>query len=588
MTKYEINSKYMIKNGKPWFPVMGEFHYSRYPRKYWKESLYKMKSAGVDIVSSYIIWIHHEEEEGIYDFSDNKDIREFIKCVDECGMKFFLRVGPWCHAEVRYGGFPKWFMDKQLPVRTNDEKYLYEIRKFWSKIYEQIEGLFYNDGGPIIGIQIENEYGHAGAQSGKEEGIKHMKILKDMLNEIGYDVPLYTATGWGGAIIGDCIPVMGGYCEAPWERTNKELPPNANYTITYERDDHQIGKGLAIGEGATYDYKDYPFLTAELGAGLQVTYDRRPVATANDIGAVTLTKLASGVNLLGYYMFHGGTNPDGRLSRLNETKETGGWCELAEFNYDFRAPIRAYGQISDTYRELKLFLMFIKDFGDEFATMTTYIPNTTPDTPDNLEDLRISIRHNQKSGYIFVNNYQRRYDMAEHKNYVLEAELENETIRFPAVDIKNKDYFFCPFNFRIGKAVIKSTLASPLCKLQTNGFADTYIFYIECEDESETEYDIEGQLGNIKLLTISRKDALNAWKITLDREYLIICDGAIIKTDNGYEHIYSGKDSLKIYPELSEKAYNSIMKSSTSISNYVKSGIEGQFTVYELSNHEQK
>ena len=87
--------EYLTRNGRPWFPVMGEFHYSRYPDRYWEESLYKMKACGVDVVSTYVIWIHHEEEEGRYDFTGCRNLRKFLAAADKCGVLIFLRIGPW-------------------------------------------------------------------------------------------------------------------------------------------------------------------------------------------------------------------------------------------------------------------------------------------------------------------------------------------------------------------------------------------------------------------------------------------------------------------------------------------------------------
>ena len=95
--KYGYTKDYLTRNGKPWFPVMGEFHFSRYPEKYWKESLYKIKAGGVEIVSTYVFWLHHEEVEGEYDFSGQRNLREFTETVKACGLKMFLRIGPWCH-----------------------------------------------------------------------------------------------------------------------------------------------------------------------------------------------------------------------------------------------------------------------------------------------------------------------------------------------------------------------------------------------------------------------------------------------------------------------------------------------------------
>lgn len=542
-SEYGYTNTYMTKNDMPWFPVMGEFHYSRFRRKYWEESLYKMKSGGVEIVSSYVIWIHHEAKKGEYQFSGNKDLRAFVKTIDKCGMKMILRIGPWCHAEVRNGGFPQWLIDSDIKLRTNDKEYLKVIEQFFGKIYEQIKGLFHKDGGPIIGLQLENELGHAGVGLKGIAARSHMDILMNMIRKIGFDVPIYTATGWGGAIIGDCIPVMGGYCEAPWEKTTDELPPNTNFVITYERDDHNIGTDKPLGDGAVYDINQFPYLTAELGGGLQVTYDRRPVASAEDIGAVSLSKLAGGVNLLGYYMYHGGRNME---PNMHETKKTGSWCDVPEFNYDFQAPIGAYGRISDTYKEIKLLTMFINDFGEELCKMRAYIPQSTPKTPLNLKDLRVSARHNGHSGYVFVNNYQRRYKMAEHNNEVLSVGIANgETITFPAVNIKDKDYFFYPFNFKVGNANIRTATAVPLCKIKGYDDADdTFFFY----SDEIPQFDIEGDLADVTIICLSKKDALNAWKIKSDREYIVICDGSLITDRQGVKVSGGRNDYVRIYP----------------------------------------
>jgi len=524
---------------------MGEMHYSRYPKKYWRESLYKMKAGGVEIVSTYAIWIHHEEIEGEYDFEDNKDVRTFVSNCKECGLYLMLRIGPWVHGEVRNGGFPDWLLGKNFEPRTNDPDYLKAVRKYYTKIYEQVKGFLYGDGGPIIGIQIENEYGHCGGLGG-EEGELHMRILFETAKEIGFDVPFYTATGWGGAVTGGLLPVMGGYCEAPWDQRITEIEPSGNYIFTHERNDHNIGSDYGFGTGITFELDKFPYLTAELGGGMQVTRHRRPVAYAEDIGAMSLVKLGSGVSLLGYYMYHGGTNPKGKLTALQETRATGYPNDLPELNYDFRAPIGEYGQITETFKELKLLAMFIKDFGTELCEMPAYIPESNPLYPDNFTDLRTSVRHNGKSGYIFVNNYQRRYPMKEHKGVRLQVELEEETIIYPPADIRDRDYFFYPFNMQIGGAVLKTALATPLCIL--NNGIKTYIFY--CRDNPS--YHMEGSMENGKLLTISREDAKNAWKVTLDLEYLIISSSAVIRTDKGIEIIGREDAVLKTYPAFAK------------------------------------
>ena len=557
------NEKYIIKNGKPWFPIMGEMHYSRYPSQYWEESIEKMKAGGVDVLSSYVLWIHHEEIEGEYDFSGNKDLRTFVETCKKCNIYMMLRVGPWCHAEVRNGGFPDWLLKKDFEVRTNDEAYFETIYKFYNKIYEQVEGLLLKDGGPVIGLQIENEYGHCGGLNGAP-GELHMQRLTQMAKEIGFDVPIYTATGWGGAMTGGLLPVMGGYCEAPWDQRLTEIEPSGNYIFTHERNDHNIGSDYGFGAGITFDMEKFPYLTAELGGGLQVTHHRRPIAHSKDIGAMSMVKLGSGVNLLGYYMYHGGTNPKGKLSTLQESKATGSINDLPEFNYDFRAPIRQYGQVSETYKEIKLLAMFIKDFGSHLCEMPAFIPESNPLYPNNLTDLRTSIRHDGKSGYVFINNYQRRYSMSEHQNVKLKVELEDETITYPEIEVKDKDYYFYPFNMKIGNALLKTAVVTPLCKLDNE--VKTYVFY----GDHDPCYEISGVMEGVELLTLTREEAKNAWKIQLDQEYLLVSDQAVLQTEDVIELVGKGQPRFKSYPALS-----CLPK------EFVRKADEGKWAVYE-------
>ncbi|MFV0344005.1 MAG: beta-galactosidase [Anaerocolumna sp.] len=562
--EFGFNAKYMLKNGKPWFPVMGEIHYSRYPKQYWRESVYKMKAGGVETISTYVFWLHHEEVEKEYDFTGDRDLRAFVNTVKECNMTMFLRIGPWCHGEARNGGMPDWILKKDYNIRTNDEKYLAEVECYYKKIEEQVSGLLYKDGGPIIGIQIENEYGHCGGLQG-EEGEEHMRRLTEIAKKVGLVTPLYTATGWGGAVTGGLLPVMGGYCEAPWDQRLTEIEPSGNYVFTKERNDHNIGSDYGFGTGITYDLDKFPFLTAELGGGLQVTHHRRPVAGAKDIGAMSMVKLGSGVNLLGYYMYHGGTNPKGKLTTLQESRETGYPNDLPVFSYDFNAPIREFGQMSQTLRELKLITMFVQDFGSQLCEMDTYLPESNPLFQTNFTDLRTSVRRKENSGYLFVNNFQRRYTMADHGAEVLKVELEKEIIEYPSRDIKNGDYFFYPFHMKVGDGLLKSALATPLCILH-NGKEETYVFYTDVDPV----YEWINEPTNAKVITISRDEALKAWKIGKEKEYLLISNADVIESESGYELIGRDADVVKAYPALLEAP-----------KGYTLKGMEQDFSVYE-------
>lgn len=548
MSNYGYTSKYFTRDNQPWFPIMGEFHYSRYPKQYWKESLYKMKAGGVDVVSTYTFWIHHEEVQGEYEFFGNKDLRSFVKACKECDIKLFLRIGPWCHGEVRNGGFPDWMLEQGFEPRTNDSNYFAQVHRFYSKIYEQVQGLFHQDGGPIIGVQIENEYGHCNGLTG-EAGENHMKTLTTMAKDIGFVVPYYTATGWGGAVTGGLIPVMGGYCEAPWDQRLTKIEPSGNYIFTHERNDQNIGSDFGFGTGITFDIHKFPYLTAELGGGLQVTHHRRPVALAKDIGAMSLTKLGSGVNLLGYYMYHGGTNPKGKLSSLQESRANGEVNDYPELNYDFHTAIREYGQMSDTLKELKLYTMFIKDFGEAFCHLPAVIPEDNPLYPTNYEALRYSYRHDGNTGYVFVNNYQRSYTMATHQDVRLKVQLDQETIEFPKIQVADGAYFFYPFNMVLDKEkniVLKSATVSPLSKL--DNAKTMYIFY----GDAEPNYCLNQESAEVDLVTLTREEALNAWKVHLDQEYLIITEANVVPMDDGIHLFGENVVEFTCYPALSK------------------------------------
>jgi hypothetical protein len=543
----------LLVDGKRWYPMMGEMHFSRYPNQYWEEELAKMKSGGIDIVSLYVIWIHHEEIRGEYDFAGDRNLRLFLNKVKDSGLYCILRIGPWAHGEARNGGFPDWLLEdakqKGYEPRSDAPLYLEHVKRFYEKTYEQAEGFFLKDGGPVIGIQIENEYGHCGGLSG-EEGEQHMRTLRKMAMDIGFDAPIYTATGWGGAVTGGMLPVMGGYCEAPWDQRLTEIEPSGNYIFTRERNDHNIGSDHGLGVGITFDMDKFPYLTAELGGGLQVTRHRRPIATGKDTAAMTMVKLGSGANLLGYYMYHGGTNPYGKLTTLQETRETGYPNDLPEYSYDFNAPLREYGQMEDTYRRVRLISAFIHDFGDDLTDMVYTEQPGNPSKPEDLESLRTAVRFKTVKytdgeeiprGYLFVNNYQRRYERPSFKNIALSAyDAEGKTmVTFAARDIENGDYFFYPFNMPIGDKALVSIDATPVCILHdTDGKGhDTYVFYTDTD--RETSADIRGDLDGNSILVISEKEAVYSSKVVIGgKEHLIISESDAVTDRNGHVDLY--------------------------------------------------
>ena len=115
--RIDVNSSYFTRGGKPWIPVMGEFHFNRYDREKWPMELRKMKAGGITAVSTYLLWIYHEETEGEFDFTGDNDIRAFVEECERAGLEVVLRIGPWAHGECRNGGLPGLAFTKAFSVK---------------------------------------------------------------------------------------------------------------------------------------------------------------------------------------------------------------------------------------------------------------------------------------------------------------------------------------------------------------------------------------------------------------------------------------------------------------------------------------
>jgi len=323
--------------------------------------------------------------------------------------------------------------------------------------------------------------------------------------------------------------------------------------ITYERNDHAIGSDFGHGGSVTFDVTKFPYLTAELGGGLEPTFKRRPVPTAGDIGAETLVKLASGVNLLGYYMYHGGTNPKGRLSTLQESRETGSLNDLLELSYDFFAPVGEFGRIRPVYGELKLYALFAADFGASFCTMNAHIPEDNPLDPEDMESVRYSWRYRDTDGgpegFLFVNNYVRHHRMAEHAARTFTLGKTSFSL-----SLRDRDYFFLPFNMPVADALLEKALVTPLCILHNT--RPVYVFYrtpVSGQTDDRSLYTFRNGIypSHADILTLSRQEAEHASRIVHGgTEYLIITEGVVIQ-DGGMVSICGGPGtSFTAYPPL--------------------------------------
>lgn len=478
-----VNSRYLTLDGKPWLPVAGEFHFSRYPRDQWEDEILKMKAAGVDIVSTYVIWIHHEEVEGQFDWSGQHDLRAFAQLCSKRGMVLLVRIGPWDHAEVRNGGLPDWVL-KQGTTRVNDPVYLASVRAWYAQIGIELKGLLWKDGGPVIGIQLENEYAKRGPGAGEE----HILELKKIAIASGLDVPLYLVTGWDNAVVprGAVIPVYGGYPDAPWDGSIARLPAAEVYAFRFEsRVAANVNTNRSQGAPAVPPSSagQIPYLTAEIGGGIEDTYHRRPVIAPDDVAAMVPVMLGSGVNLYGTYMFQGGENPDGKPSTLQESQETGYPNDLPIKSYDFQAPLGEFGQERASFRKLKVFDDFLNDLGADLAPMTVHTPEELPASSTDLSVPRAAVRSNGDSGFIFFNNYVRGYAMPARKAAQFLVRLPTGTLAVPRhpVDLPSGAYFIWPFNLRLGEVTLRYSTAQFFTRIEGRGpeGSDSETIYLE-------------------------------------------------------------------------------------------------------------
>lgn len=376
---FEVDSRGFIVGGKHVLPVMGEIHFSRVPATEWKREIQKMRAGGITIIATYCFWIHHEATEGQWDWSGNKNLRQFLQVCKEENMPVVLRIGPFCHGEVYQGGFPVWIVEKALSdpknfkLRSTAPGFLAATKKLYENIFAQAKGLLWKDGGPVVGVQIENECrGPWG----------YYMSLRDMAINIGYDVPFMTRTGWpklnGNEEFGKLLPLYGDYADGFWDRTLNDMP--GDYPKAFIMKEQRINANIAtetfskkeLTEGNDNSALTYPYLTCELGGGMMPAYHRRINMSGNEAMPLAICKLGSGSNLPGYYMYHGGTNPycaEHTMAETQATKVTN-YNDMPYMTYDFQAPLGEMGQPNlNAFHQTRLLHQFLADWGDMLSQM---------------------------------------------------------------------------------------------------------------------------------------------------------------------------------------------------------------------------
>lgn len=189
MGQFEIKDNFYL-DGKPFQVISGSIHYFRVVPEYWRDRLEKLKAMGCNTVETYIAWNVHEPEKGVYDFSGRNDLVKFVKTAQELGLYVILRPSPYICAEWEFGGLPAWLLQEDgMRLRACYEPFLRYVREYYDRLFPLIIPLQITEGGPVILMQVENEYGYYGDDS------HYMETIRDMMLERGVTVPLISSDG---------------------------------------------------------------------------------------------------------------------------------------------------------------------------------------------------------------------------------------------------------------------------------------------------------------------------------------------------------------------------------------------------------
>jgi len=462
------NNHHLTIDGEPWPVVAGEFHPQRYPRAEWPEAVRALKSAGYTMVSSYWFWNLVEPRRGQLDFTGANDIGAFARLCAEHELWFSPRIGPFNNAEFLLGGLPPWLFGLALVERSNHPLYLELVGRWYAGIGEQLQGMFWGDGGPVVVVQLENELSHAPnhwrtlfgwtatdhrGPVGEEFG-QHMAELRRLAIAGGIAAPVFSMTGWrtAGTLPGnDFLPTYGGYMDLHHR-------PGPNSLLT-------------TFTGAEFPYRgQLPVAFSELGTGSPSRAAYRPMSPAEMMVTTTLTRLGQSESIMiGHYMAHGGTNPVRGDGFGWMTKEPA----FPLRSYDFWAPVGEFGQRRDSFRRARPLNLFVSEFGADLARMASVAVDDPVADPDD-DRLRAVVRSDGRSGFVFLSNYGNNTPLSARETVELRVATDAGVVDFPGGwSIPSGGWAVLPFGLDLAPGLtLVSATAQPLARLVD----DTWLF----------------------------------------------------------------------------------------------------------------
>jgi beta-galactosidase len=313
---FTIGDSQFVLNGKPFQILAGEMHYARVPSEYWRDRLLKIKSMGLNTVATYVFWNFHEPRPGEFRFTGDADLARFVKTAQEAGLYVILRPGPYACAEWEFGGFPSWLIkEHDLKVRTGDPRFLEACGRYLNRLGAEVAPLQITHGGPIIMVQVENEYGSFGNDTA------YVGAIRDLVRKSGFDVPLFSADGpsqMPNAYLHDVFPGVNG------------------------------ATGESIYE-AIHHYRPHgPYWVPEFYPGWLDHWGEAHAKVNPDSVAKDLDWIVSRGISVSLYMVHGGTN-FGFMNGAN----LGGHYQPQPTSYDYDAPIDEAGRLTSKYFALR-------------------------------------------------------------------------------------------------------------------------------------------------------------------------------------------------------------------------------------------
>ena len=299
-----------------------ELHYPRIPRPYWEHRIQMCKALGMNAVCMYVFWNIHEQQEGVFDFSGQNDIAAFVRLCQKHGMKVIVRPGPYVCAEWEMGGLPWWLLKKRdIKLREKDPYFMERVKLFEEKVGEQLAPLTADKGGPIIMVQVENEYGSYG------EDKPYVSSIRDILRKVGFDKVLLFQCDWSTNFEKNALPDLlwtmnfgTGTDVLKQFRRLRELRPDSPMMCS------EYWSGWFDGWGSKHETRP----AAAMVSGIKTMLD-------NDIS-------------FSLYMTHGGTSFAWWAGANNK-----GFAPDCT-SYDYDAPISEQGRATEKYYELRSLL----------------------------------------------------------------------------------------------------------------------------------------------------------------------------------------------------------------------------------------